>query len=167
MKKQIPSAKLILYDCGHSDGPPNWGEYWKDITEFLAPVMSKWNRLNSNSTSCTSAFFIAEVVITLSSVGVLSIITNANLDTRPPVILEDNGYATTVVWSLKYWTLSNIVRDYSGESNYCNCWQVFSTFSFLTPTTRSWCATKAQVANGCKSRPGNWRFIPVATQTVG
>lgn len=41
MKKQIPSAKLILYDCGHSDGPPNWGEYWKDITEFLEPVMSK------------------------------------------------------------------------------------------------------------------------------
>jgi hypothetical protein len=29
------------------------------------------------------------------------------------------------------------------------------------------CATMAQVASGRKSRPGNCRFIPVATQTVG
>ena len=38
MKKQIPNAELILYDCGHSDGPPVWEIYWKDITEFLGRV---------------------------------------------------------------------------------------------------------------------------------
>ena len=35
MKKHIPNAELILYDFGHSDGPPDWEIYWKDITEFL------------------------------------------------------------------------------------------------------------------------------------
>ncbi|MEN8246198.1 MAG: alpha/beta hydrolase, partial [Thermodesulfobacteriota bacterium] len=35
MKKQVPAAQLILYDCGHSDGPPDWEAYWKDITGFL------------------------------------------------------------------------------------------------------------------------------------
>jgi len=40
MKKRIPNAELILYDCGHSDGPPVWEIYWKDITEFLYRVLS-------------------------------------------------------------------------------------------------------------------------------
>jgi fermentation-respiration switch protein FrsA (DUF1100 family) len=40
MKKDIPNAKLILYDCGHSDGPPVWEIYWEDITEFLNRVVS-------------------------------------------------------------------------------------------------------------------------------
>ncbi len=35
IKKQIPAAELILYDCGHSDGPPEWEKYWKDISRFL------------------------------------------------------------------------------------------------------------------------------------
>jgi len=39
MKKQIPTAELILYDCGHSDGPPVWEIYWKDISEFLGRVL--------------------------------------------------------------------------------------------------------------------------------
>ena len=37
----------------------------------------------------------------------------------------------------------------------------------MEPTPTCWCATKAQVASGWKSRPGNWRFIPVATRTAG
>ncbi|MBW1890144.1 MAG: alpha/beta hydrolase [Deltaproteobacteria bacterium] len=40
MKKHIPTAELILYDCGHSDGPPDWEMYWKNITEFLDRVVS-------------------------------------------------------------------------------------------------------------------------------
>ncbi len=39
MKKQIPTAELILYDCSHSDGPPVWEIYWKDISEFLDRVL--------------------------------------------------------------------------------------------------------------------------------
>ena len=35
MKKQVPAAQLILYDCGHSDGPPDWDKYWQDISGFL------------------------------------------------------------------------------------------------------------------------------------
>ena len=35
MKKQLPNAKLILYDCGHSDGPPDREVYWNDIADFL------------------------------------------------------------------------------------------------------------------------------------
>jgi fermentation-respiration switch protein FrsA (DUF1100 family) len=38
MKKHIPNAELIIYDCGHSDGPPDWDIYWKDINEFLDRV---------------------------------------------------------------------------------------------------------------------------------
>ena len=40
MKKQIPTAELILYDFGHSDGPPVWEIYWKGITEFLDRAVS-------------------------------------------------------------------------------------------------------------------------------
>jgi pimeloyl-ACP methyl ester carboxylesterase len=35
IKKNIPIAQLVLYDCGHSDGPPDWDVYWQDITDFL------------------------------------------------------------------------------------------------------------------------------------
>lgn len=35
LKKQIPAARLILYECGHSDGPPEWEIYWRNIAEFL------------------------------------------------------------------------------------------------------------------------------------
>lgn len=38
MKKQIPEAQLILYECGHSDGPPVWETYWQDIAEFLERI---------------------------------------------------------------------------------------------------------------------------------
>ena len=44
---------------------------------------------------------------------------------------------------------------------------VITGFAPDSITTISWCATKAQVASGCKSRLGNCRFILVATQTVG
>ena len=40
MKRQIPTAELRLYDCGHSDGPPVWEIYWEDISEFLDQAMS-------------------------------------------------------------------------------------------------------------------------------
>jgi len=30
---------LILYDFSHSDGPPVWEIYWKDISEFLDRVL--------------------------------------------------------------------------------------------------------------------------------
>ena len=40
MNRQIPDAELILYDCGHSDCPPVWEAYWKDITDFLNRVLS-------------------------------------------------------------------------------------------------------------------------------
>jgi fermentation-respiration switch protein FrsA (DUF1100 family) len=29
-------AKLVAYDCGHNDFPPDWDVFWKDIREFLA-----------------------------------------------------------------------------------------------------------------------------------
>jgi len=35
MKEQIPAAELILYNSGHSDGPPDWEAYWQDIAYFL------------------------------------------------------------------------------------------------------------------------------------
>ena len=39
IKKQIPTAELILYDFGHSDGPPDWEIYWKDIFYFLDKIV--------------------------------------------------------------------------------------------------------------------------------
>jgi len=39
IKKQIPTAELILYDSSHSDGPPVWEIFWKDISEFLDRVL--------------------------------------------------------------------------------------------------------------------------------
>jgi pimeloyl-ACP methyl ester carboxylesterase len=39
MKAHLPHAQLILYDCGHSDGPPVWGNYWRDIAQFLDRVI--------------------------------------------------------------------------------------------------------------------------------
>jgi fermentation-respiration switch protein FrsA (DUF1100 family) len=41
MKRQVPDARLILYDCGHSDGPPDPEIYWKDISGFLGRVLNK------------------------------------------------------------------------------------------------------------------------------
>jgi len=38
MKNQIPAAELILYECGHSNCPPNWDRYWADIISFLERV---------------------------------------------------------------------------------------------------------------------------------
>lgn len=40
MKKRIPRAELLLYDFGHSDGPPDWDIYWKDIALFLHRVVN-------------------------------------------------------------------------------------------------------------------------------
>lgn len=40
MEKHIPNAELILYDCGHNDGPPVWDIYWKDINDFLDRVVN-------------------------------------------------------------------------------------------------------------------------------
>lgn len=39
MKKRIPRAELLLYNFGHSDGPPDWDTYWKDISAFLERVL--------------------------------------------------------------------------------------------------------------------------------
>jgi uncharacterized protein len=39
MKRSVPTAELILYNCGHSDGPPSWRIYWKDIAGFLGRTM--------------------------------------------------------------------------------------------------------------------------------
>jgi len=39
VKKRIPRAELLLYDFGHSDGPPDWDHFWKDIMEFLHRVV--------------------------------------------------------------------------------------------------------------------------------
>jgi len=38
MKRQIPGAELILYECGHSNCPPDWEIYWANITSFLDQV---------------------------------------------------------------------------------------------------------------------------------
>ena len=38
MKRRLPQAELVLYDFGHSDGPPDWGAYWKTIAAFLSRV---------------------------------------------------------------------------------------------------------------------------------
>ncbi len=46
-------------------------------------------------------------------------------------------------------------------------WCVITTHPKFHMTAIYRCATRAQDASGCKSRPGNYRFIPVATQTVG
>jgi hypothetical protein len=35
LKQQIAQARLILYDFGHSDGPPDTSAYWRDIRRFL------------------------------------------------------------------------------------------------------------------------------------
>ena len=35
LKQHIAQARLILYDFGHSDGPPDWAVYWRDIFGFL------------------------------------------------------------------------------------------------------------------------------------
>lgn len=39
LKARLPNAELILYDCGHSDGPPDWDAYWKDVMKFLERVV--------------------------------------------------------------------------------------------------------------------------------
>jgi uncharacterized protein len=39
MKKSIPQAQILLYPFGHSDGPPNWEIYWRDIAAFLNRVI--------------------------------------------------------------------------------------------------------------------------------
>jgi fermentation-respiration switch protein FrsA (DUF1100 family) len=38
IKRQISTAELILYHCGHNDGPLDWEVYWRDINEFLVKV---------------------------------------------------------------------------------------------------------------------------------
>ena len=40
LKKHLPTAKLILYPCGHSDGPPDWNVYWQDIADFLGEAFA-------------------------------------------------------------------------------------------------------------------------------
>ena len=30
-----PNARLISYDCGHNDCPPNWQTFWQEIESFL------------------------------------------------------------------------------------------------------------------------------------
>jgi hypothetical protein len=35
LKQRIAQARLILYDFGHSDGPPDASIYWRDIHTFL------------------------------------------------------------------------------------------------------------------------------------
>lgn len=35
LKERAQSARLILYEFGHSDGPPSWKIYWRDIRSFL------------------------------------------------------------------------------------------------------------------------------------
>ena len=35
IKENIPKAKLIVYNCGHNDCPPDWNIYWRDIGDFL------------------------------------------------------------------------------------------------------------------------------------
>jgi fermentation-respiration switch protein FrsA (DUF1100 family) len=40
MKKQLPNARLILYDCGHNDCPPDREVYCNDIADFLEPTIN-------------------------------------------------------------------------------------------------------------------------------
>lgn len=35
LHQHAKNSKLILYDSGHSDGPPDWSRYWEDIQNFL------------------------------------------------------------------------------------------------------------------------------------
>lgn len=35
LKAHLRDAQLLLYDCGHSDCPPDWDVYWNDIMGFL------------------------------------------------------------------------------------------------------------------------------------
>jgi pimeloyl-ACP methyl ester carboxylesterase len=35
IKNILPKARLISYECGHNDFPPNWQKYWTDIHIFL------------------------------------------------------------------------------------------------------------------------------------
>jgi fermentation-respiration switch protein FrsA (DUF1100 family) len=30
-----PNARLISYDCGHNDCPPDWRAFWQEIESFL------------------------------------------------------------------------------------------------------------------------------------
>ena len=33
--KAAKNGKMITYDCGHNDCPPNWEVFWRDIELFL------------------------------------------------------------------------------------------------------------------------------------
>lgn len=35
LKRSAKSGKIISYDCGHNDCPPNWSTFWRDIELFL------------------------------------------------------------------------------------------------------------------------------------
>jgi len=35
LRKAARRGKLIAYEAGHNDCPPNWGVFWQDIAEFL------------------------------------------------------------------------------------------------------------------------------------
>lgn len=36
LHKAAKRSKLIAYECGHNDCPPDWSIFWKDIEEFLS-----------------------------------------------------------------------------------------------------------------------------------
>jgi fermentation-respiration switch protein FrsA (DUF1100 family) len=35
LSKNAPNGKLITYDCGHNDCPPDWDAFYDDIRKFL------------------------------------------------------------------------------------------------------------------------------------
>jgi len=38
LRKAAPRGKLIAYEAGHNDCPPDWGVFWKDIEAFLREI---------------------------------------------------------------------------------------------------------------------------------
>lgn len=38
LHKAAPHSKLIAYDAGHNDCPPDWRVFWRDIESFLAEI---------------------------------------------------------------------------------------------------------------------------------
>jgi fermentation-respiration switch protein FrsA (DUF1100 family) len=30
-----PNGKMIVYEAGHNDCPPDWEVFWRDVEEFL------------------------------------------------------------------------------------------------------------------------------------
>jgi len=38
MASEAPNGRLVTYECGHNDCPPDWPRFWRDVGAFLREV---------------------------------------------------------------------------------------------------------------------------------